>query len=73
MNFDYRNIRLKSLLTEAEHLMELMESVHSRVGNIPKESVTFDRVIKPLIDLDGHIRRQFGTLLVSLVNTLTIL
>ena len=42
-----------------------MKNVYDYVGAVPRESVNFDNVIKPLIDLDGDVHTQSGALTVS--------
>merc|ERR1711892_72473 len=61
-NYDYRQMTPESLLSEIEKLMKVMKKVYDYVGAVPRESVNFDNVIKPLIDLDGDVHTQSGAL-----------
>ena len=42
-----------------------MEDVYNTVGAIPREAISFENVIKPLIDLDGEDLYQSGVLSVG--------
>ena len=42
-----------------------MEDVYDAVGAVPREGVSFENVIKPLIDLNGEIFYQSKVLSVS--------
>ena len=46
-------------------VFKMMEDVYDTVGAVPREAVSFENVIKPLIDLDGQIHYQSGVLSVS--------
>ena len=41
-----------------------MKDVYDSVGAVPRESVTYENVIKPLIDLDGDVHTESGTITV---------
>ena len=43
-----------------------MQDVYDAVGAVPREGVTFNNVIKPLIDLDGDAHTHSGVLSVSI-------
>eukprot|EP00090_Calanus_glacialis_P007989 TRINITY_DN1635_c0_g1_i1.p1 TRINITY_DN1635_c0_g1~~TRINITY_DN1635_c0_g1_i1.p1 ORF type:complete len:781 (-),score=191.71 TRINITY_DN1635_c0_g1_i1:71-2413(-) len=64
-NYDYRQMTPESLLAESERLIKVMTKVYDSVGGVPRESVNFENVIKPLIDLDGDIHTQSGALTFS--------
>ena len=45
-----------------------MEDVYDTVGAVPREAVSFENVIKPLIDLDGEKHYQDHIYIVSFEN-----
>ena len=55
----------KSYRQFSYNFMQVMTKVYDSVGGVPRESVNFENVIKPLIDLDGDIHTQSGALTVS--------
>ena len=46
----------------------MMEDVYDTVGAVPREAVSFENVIKPLIDLDGEKLSQIHISSVSFQN-----
>ena len=41
-----------------------MKEVYDSVGAVPRESVTYENVIKPLVDLDGDVHTESETITV---------
>ena len=46
--------------------MKVMKKVHDQVGAVPKEDVTFENVLKPLIDFDDKYTHKAYALMVNL-------
>merc|ERR1712106_989751 len=64
-NYDYRQMTPESLLSASEKLIKKMHDCYDSVGAVPREGVTFENVIKPLIDLDGDAHTEGLTLTFS--------
>ena len=43
----------------------MMEDVYNTVGAVPREDVSFENVIKPLIDLEGEVANKRWIFVVS--------
>ena len=63
-NYDYRKMTPESLLEESKRIVKVMKEVYDSVGAVPRESVTYENVIKPLVDLDGDVHTESGTITV---------
>jgi len=61
-NYDYRKMTPDSLLEESKRIVKVMKEVYDSVGAVPRESVTYENVIKPLVDLDGDVHTESGTI-----------
>eukprot|EP00091_Calanus_sinicus_P009264 TRINITY_DN21755_c0_g1_i1.p1 TRINITY_DN21755_c0_g1~~TRINITY_DN21755_c0_g1_i1.p1 ORF type:complete len:148 (-),score=25.32 TRINITY_DN21755_c0_g1_i1:57-476(-) len=61
-NFDYRQLTPKELLASSELLIKNFTAVYDAIGNLTKEEVNFENVIKALIDSEGESTRRIAAI-----------
>jgi len=61
-NYDYRTKTPEDFLAETEEILMVMKQVYDDVGAVPREGVSYNNVIKPLVDLDGDVKTRSETI-----------
>ena len=64
-DYDYRQWTVERMRLDAERIMRSMNATYDQVAWVPRDKVSYDNTLKPMIDLTGEVHWQSGVITVS--------
>jgi len=61
-DYDYRQWTVERMRLDAERIMRTMNATYDQVAWVPRDKVSYDNTLKPMIDLTGEVHWQSGVI-----------